>query len=143
MGLAIAWGAVRLLVAVAPATLPRLHELRLDGIAVAFTFGLTLLVALVFGVMPLLYGTPLAASLHESGRGNTASRSRHRARRLLMGGQIALALVLLVASGLLVRSSQRPEKHGALRNDGDGVTNAVRPAETPDVFDDCADLLGR
>ena len=47
------------------------------------------------------------ASLHENGRGNTASRGRHRARQLLMGAQVALALVLLVSSGLMVRSFQK------------------------------------
>jgi predicted permease len=107
IGLALAWGAVRLLVQRGPASLPRLGEVRLDGVAVAYTFVLSLLAAMVFGAIPLWRGTSLAASLHESGRGNTASRSRHRARHLLMGGQVALALVLLVASGLMVRSFQK------------------------------------
>ncbi len=107
IGLALAWGAVRLLVTTGPSTLPRLGEVHLDGVAVAFTSVVSLLAALAFGAIPLWRGTPLAASLHESGRGNTASRGRHRARHLLMGGQIALALVLLVASGLMVQSFQK------------------------------------
>ena len=107
VGLALAWGAVRLLVAFGPTNLPRLHEIRLDGVALAFTFALSLLAGLAFGAIPLLRGAPLAASLHESGRGSTASRGRHRARHLLMGGQVALALVLLVSSGLMVRSFQK------------------------------------
>jgi putative ABC transport system permease protein len=107
IGLALAWGAVRLLVTLGPASLPRLGEVRLDGVAVAYTFVLTILATLVFGTMPLSRGASLAASLHESGRGNTASRGRHQARHLLMGGQVALALVLLVASGLMVRSFQK------------------------------------
>ena len=106
VGLALALGAVRLLVAFGPANLPRLHEIRLDGVALAFTFALSLLAGLAFGAIPLLRGAPLAASLHESGRGSTSSRGRHRARHLLMGGQVALALVLLVSSGLMVRSFQ-------------------------------------
>jgi putative ABC transport system permease protein len=106
IGLALTWGAVRLLVVFGPANLPRLGEIRLDWIVVAFTLALTVLAALMFGAIPLWRGAPLAASLHESGRGNTASRGRHRARQLLMGGQVALALVLLVASGLMVRSFQ-------------------------------------
>lgn len=106
VGLALAWGAVRLLVGLGPASLPRLDEVRLDGITIGFTFVLTLMTALAFGAIPLWHGAPLASSLHESGRRSTASRRRYRARHVLMGAQIALALVLLVASGLMVRSFQ-------------------------------------
>jgi putative ABC transport system permease protein len=107
IGLALAWGAVRVLVASGPATLPRLGEVRLDGVAVAYTCFLSVLAALACGAIPLWRAAPLAASLHESGRSNTASRGRHRARQFLMGGQVALALILLVASGLMVRSFQK------------------------------------
>jgi putative ABC transport system permease protein len=107
IGLALAWGAVRLLVTIGHTNLPRLAEVHLDGVAVACTLALGALAALVFGAIPLWRGTPLAASLHESGRGNTASRERHRVRHLLMGGQVAVGLVLLVASGLIVRSFQK------------------------------------
>jgi len=107
IGLAIAWGAVRLLVASGPANLPRLGEVRLDGLAIAFTVAVTVLATLAFGWIPLWRGTAPAVPLHEYGRGNTASRRRHRARHLLMGGQVSLALVLLVASGLMVRSFQK------------------------------------
>lgn len=107
LGFALAAGAVRLLVAFGPATLPRLTEVRLDGVAAAFTAALSLLASIVFGSIPLLRLVPLGVSLHESGRGNTASRVRHRARHALMAGQVALALVLLVSSGLMVRSFQK------------------------------------
>jgi predicted permease len=107
VGLALAWGAVQLVIAFGPTNLPRLDEIRLDGMVVAFTFVLSLLTGLAFGAIPLLRVAPLPASLHETGRGNTASRSRHLARHLLMGGQVALALVLVVASGLMVRSFQK------------------------------------
>ena len=106
MGLALASGAVRLLVAWGPATLPRLQEIELDAVALGFTIVLSLFTALAFGSLPLWRGGALAASLLEFGRGNTASRGRHRTRHLLMGGQVALALVLLVASGLMIRSFQ-------------------------------------
>jgi predicted permease len=106
-GVAMAWGAVRVLVAHGPTNLPRLDEIRLDGVAVLFTFVVSVLAALAFGAVPLLHGTQLASSLHEGGRASTASRSRHRARQVLMGGQVALALVLLVSSGLMVRSFQK------------------------------------
>jgi putative ABC transport system permease protein len=106
-GVVIAWGAVRLLVRYGPPTLPRLEEVRLDGVAVLFTLAVSVLATLTFAAVPLLYGTPVASSLHEGGRANTATRSRHRARQILMGGQVALALVLLVSSGLMVRSFQK------------------------------------
>jgi predicted permease len=107
LGLALAWGAVRLLVSAGPANLPRLGEIRLDGLAVLYTFFLSVVSALAFGAIPLWHGTPLASTLNESGRGNTTSRRRHHARRLLMGAQVAMALVLLIASGLMVRSFQK------------------------------------
>jgi putative ABC transport system permease protein len=107
LGLVLATGAVRLLVANGPANLPRLHEIRLDGVTLAFTFALTMVAAFAFGAIPLWRGAATVASLHEMGRGNTASRGNHRARHVLMGGQIALALVLLVSSGLMLRSFQK------------------------------------
>ena len=107
IGLLIASIAVRLLVRVGPETLPRLHEIQLDAAVIAFTCGLSVVAAFAFGAIPLWRGAGQAAALHDIGRGNTASRSRHRARHLLMGAQVALALVLLVSSGLMVRSFQK------------------------------------
>ena len=107
LGLALAWGAVQLLVANGPATLPRLNEIRFDRASIAYTAALTALTAVLFGAVPLLRRKSLAATLNDASRGNTVNRARHRARRLLMGGQVALALVLLIASGLMVRSFQK------------------------------------
>jgi putative ABC transport system permease protein len=106
-GLAIAFVAVRLLVQLGPARLPRLNEVHVDAMTFAFTAGVSVLVAVIFGSIPLLHRAPLAATLHELGRGNTAGRARHRFRHLLMAGQVALALVLLVSSGLMIRSFQK------------------------------------
>jgi putative ABC transport system permease protein len=107
IGLGLSWGAVRLLVAFAPVTLPRLEEVRLDAPVLAFTLALSLLTAIAFGAVPWLRLAPLSTSLHESGRSNTASRGSYRARQFLMGGQVALALVLIVFSGLMLRSFQK------------------------------------
>src|SRR5262252_967775 len=107
LGLVIAWAAVQFLVANGPVTLPRLREIQLDRISIAYTAALTFLTAVMFGAVPLLRSDAFATTLNDGGRGNTASRSGHRARRLLMGGQVALALVLLIASGLMVRSFQK------------------------------------
>jgi predicted permease len=112
IGLALAWVAVQILVAFGPAagpwwaSLPRLHEVRLDGVVCMFTFALSLATALAFGSIPLLRFTSRAESLQEGRVWSTASRSGHLTRYLLMAGQVALALVLLVASGLMLRSFQ-------------------------------------
>jgi predicted permease len=107
LGLVIAWAAVQFLVANGPATLPRLREIRLDQVSIAYTAAMALITGVVFGAVPLFRGDALAMALNDGGRGTTVSRSRHRARRLLMGGQVALAVVLLIASGLMVRSFQK------------------------------------
>jgi putative ABC transport system permease protein len=106
LGVTLAWVAIRLLVSSAPATLPRLEEIRLTGISFAFTFALSIVTAVAFAAAPMLQRVSLLATLHESGRGTSSSPRRHRARQLLMAAQTALALVLLVASGLLIRSVQ-------------------------------------
>jgi putative ABC transport system permease protein len=107
LGLVLAWAGVRLLVAFGPVNLPRLSEVRIDAVVVVFTAGLSLLAAVAFGAIPLLRLAPMTVTLHDSGRGQTATRGQHRARHVLMTAQVALALVLLVASGLMVRSVQQ------------------------------------
>jgi predicted permease len=107
VGLVLAWAGVRLLVAFGPVNLPRLSEVRIDAVVVLFTAGLSLIAAFAFGAIPLLRLAPITATLHDSGRGQTATRGQHRARHVLMTAQVALALVLLVASGLMVRSVQQ------------------------------------
>jgi len=106
-GLLLAWGAVRLLVLLAPPGLPRLEEVRLDGVVVLFAVALSVIATFALGAIPLIRIAPLPRSLHESGRGQTASRGRHRARHILMAAQVAFAFVLLVGSGLMVRSFQK------------------------------------
>ena len=107
LGVALAWGGVQLLVAFGPTNLPRLNEVRIDGVVLAFSVTLSLVSAAAFGIIPLLRLAPVATTLQEHGRGQTATRGSHRARQLLMGGQVALALILLIASGLMVRSFQK------------------------------------
>jgi predicted permease len=106
LGVALAAGAVRLLVRFGPATLPRLSEIRLDGIAIAYAAALGIVAAVMFGAMPVWRSGSIALTLHDSGRTHTAARTRRRARQLLMGAQVAMALVLLIASGLMARSFQ-------------------------------------
>jgi putative ABC transport system permease protein len=87
--------------------LPRLDEIRLDGEVLVFTLGVALFTALLFGsVAAFRSGGELARSLKEEGRGSSLSPLRRRARNGLVVAQIALALVLLVGSGLLLRTFQ-------------------------------------
>lgn len=108
VGLALAWGGARFLVRMGPENLPRLQEIGLDLNAVLFTVGISLLAGLIFGLFPVLrYRNPdLATGLKEGGRGGSAGRERHRARNTLVVAQMALALLLLVGSGLMLRSFQ-------------------------------------
>src|SRR5262249_23167648 len=106
LGLALARAGVRLLVLFSPANLPRLQEVRPDSVVVIFTCALSLITALVFSAIPLLRLRPVAASLHESRRGSVG-RGHHRGRHTLMGGQVALALTLLIASALMIRSFEK------------------------------------
>ena len=105
LGLGVAWMAVRVLVRNGSATLPRLHEVQIDTSAALVAIALSLVIAVTFALIPLLHRTSRAPLLRE-GRGQTAGRQRHRMRHALMAAQVALALVLLVASALMVRSFQ-------------------------------------
>ena len=105
LGLALTWGSVRSLVAAGPAAIPRLHEVTINAPVLAFTALLSVAAALLFGAIPAIRVAPdLVASLKDGGRGATTGRHRFRLRQALVGGQVALALVLLVGSGLMVRS---------------------------------------
>jgi len=105
-GLLLAYAGVRALVRFGPERMPRIEEISIDANVLVFTFLLSILVGVLFGLIPALrYKTAwLAAALKEGGRANTAGRRRFVARNLLMGFQVAMALVLLVGSGLMVRS---------------------------------------
>jgi predicted permease len=106
-GLAVANAALRATSALAAANLPRMNEIGMDVRVLAFTGGIALLSAILFGVLPMLpyRRTALSGQLKEGGaRGATGARERHRIRNGLVVTQVALALVLLVGSGLMLRS---------------------------------------
>ena len=105
-GVALAAVAIRVVIALAPATIPRLDQVAIDARTLAFALGASLLAGLLFGIMPALRSmrTPTAAALHGSARGATGSRERARTRGALVVVQVAVALVLLVSSGLMARS---------------------------------------
>jgi predicted permease len=106
IGLGLAYGALRVLVAEAPTGLPRLNEIGINVPVLLFTVGITLFVSLVIGMIPVLKYSGVRAStgLREGARGASQSRERHRARKALVIVQVALALVLLICSGLMIRT---------------------------------------
>jgi predicted permease len=109
MGVLLAWGGVALLVLQGPSSLPRLAEVRLDGASIAFATAVSVVTSLAFGAIPMLRsrGEILAGILRDGGRASTAGRERHRTRGALVTAQLALALVLLVGSGLMLRTFAR------------------------------------
>ena len=106
VGLGIAYGLLRLLISLAPANLPRLEEIALGPAGFLFTLVASVLAGLLLGLIPVFkYAAPhVATGLRSSSRSSSASRERHRARNGLVVVQVALALVLLVGSGLMIRS---------------------------------------
>lgn len=107
-GILLAWIGTRALVAAGPVNVPRLTEVGINANVLLFTTGVSVLAGLLFGLLPSLrVGSRKAvAALRDGGRGSTIGRDRHRARSVLVVGQVALALILLVGSGLMVRSFQ-------------------------------------
>jgi putative ABC transport system permease protein len=108
VGLLLAWAGTRGLVAFGPESLPRLAEIGVDIPVLLFTLAVSLLSGFLFGLFPVWkYRKPdMAGGLKEGGRGGSVGRERHRARNTLVVSQMALALVLLVGSGLMLRSFQ-------------------------------------
>ncbi|MGC1365161.1 MAG: ABC transporter permease, partial [Candidatus Acidiferrum sp.] len=106
IGLGLAYAALRALVAIAPDGLPRIHEIGIDGTVLLFTFGISILASVLFGAIPIFKyaGVRLSTGIREGGRANSGSREQHRARSILVVVQVALALVLLICSGLMIRT---------------------------------------
>ena len=109
LGLLLAWGGVKMFIAFSPPYFPRLDAVRLDGQVLAFTLGLSVLTGIMFGLAPALRSSApdlnqaLKEGLRTGGTGSGLLR-QHRLRNLLVVGEVALALVLLVGAGLLIRS---------------------------------------
>lgn len=107
VGLVLAVWLSRALVAFAPPTLPRLHEIGIDARILLFTAALTVVTALLCGILPALdLSRPRGEALKEGARVSTGRRER-RIFGALVAAQLALAVVLLVGGGLLLRSFSR------------------------------------
>jgi predicted permease len=112
LGLAVAIGSVKLLIAVSPVQLPRLEgmgTLGVDARVLGFSMVITALTALAFGVIPamLMARGDMQRPLKESGRSADGGGARRRARGALVVAEVGLAVMLLVGAGLLARSFQR------------------------------------
>jgi predicted permease len=109
LGLAVGELARRVLVAVAPAQLPRLEAVSVSGAPIGVATAVTLVCVMLFGVLPVLASArgDAAAQLRLDTRSGRSTRGRRMLRHLLVGAQVALALILLAGAGLLARSLQR------------------------------------
>ena len=109
LGLLLAYWGVKFLVVAGPARYPMLREARLDAQVLWFTLGISLLTGLVFGLAPALSVTKAGVhdALKEGGRGSSESLRRRRLRSLLVVWEVALALVLAIGAGLLLKGFLR------------------------------------
>jgi putative ABC transport system permease protein len=106
LGLIVAEAGVRTLVALSPPELPRADAIRVDAAVLAFAIGVTTVVGLVVGLLPALRG--IRSDVHSGLRPSPrAPGSQRAARGILVVAEVALALVLLVSAGLLLRSLER------------------------------------
>jgi putative ABC transport system permease protein len=105
-GVVLGWATLRLLVRLRPNNLPVLGDVELDATVIAFTFGLSAVTALLFGLAPALQlkSRNLANALRHGASGAVRGGSGPRLRKLLVAAQMALSVVLLISAGLLVRS---------------------------------------
>ncbi|HYG65691.1 MAG TPA: ABC transporter permease, partial [Thermoanaerobaculia bacterium] len=105
IGLVLAWWGVRTLVALSPEGVPRLEQTTLDGTVLAFTLAVSIASSAVFGLAPALRAArATGAALKEGGRG-AAGAGRDWLRPTLIAAEVALAVLLLVGAGLLIRSA--------------------------------------
>jgi predicted permease len=131
-GVVLAYAGIRVLVAVGPASIPRLDDIGINTVALAFTACVSLVSGLLFGVLPALRAssTPVMVALRDGGRSAGSAGARQRTRNALVITQVALAFVLVIGSGLMVRTVQ------ALRSVNPGfsaegvLTFEVRPLRT-------------
>jgi predicted permease len=104
-GLVLAQAGIVLLRGLAPAALPRVEEIALHPTVLLFTFATSIVTSLLFGLIPVIrFGTPSGAALKEGGRTASDGPARQGTRNTLVVAEVALSFVLLVISGLMVRT---------------------------------------
>jgi len=105
MGVGLAYGGLQVLLAFPPANLPRLNEITLDLPVLGFALGVSVLSGLLFGLVPILRVARQRLS-NLGGRWASAGKNQYRSQNVLVVAQVALALVMLVSSGLMIRTFQ-------------------------------------
>ncbi|WP_260739363.1 ABC transporter permease [Tunturiibacter lichenicola] len=105
-GFTILFGAQRLLLRLVPESLPHLNDIAIGGGVLVFAVAVSAAAGTIFGLAPawLMTGVDLIGTLRQEGRGSSGSPGRSRTRQILVVGELALSLVLMVAAGLLLRS---------------------------------------
>ncbi len=108
VGLAIAYGAVQALVATVPVDVLRVEAIQIDGVVLLFTLAIAVITGLLFGIAPAIHAS--RTDLHDALKDGARTAGEHRGhllRRILVVSEVALALMLLVCAGLLIRSFAR------------------------------------
>ena len=108
LGVGFAFAVVNMVLKLSPVRLPRFEQISVDSTALLFTFGISLVAGFALGAIPVLKhgGVRLTDSLRAGGRNASAGRERNIARNTLAIVQVGLALVLLIGSGLMIRTFQ-------------------------------------
>jgi len=131
LGLLLAFGGAKALLRSLPGTLPRVEEISLDGRVLAFTLGLSLFAAIVFSLAPAIKGSRVNVIeiLRESGRGSAGGR--HRLQRIFVAIEVAMALVLLIGAGLMLRSLSALWRLNPGFNPSHAITFSLSMPSTP------------
>jgi putative ABC transport system permease protein len=129
-GLSLAWLGVKALVALGPDNLPRLHEINVDGRVLCFTLALSLLTGLIFGLAPALQASSLDLQQTLKEGSAAATRGRHWMRNLLVVGEVAIAMSLLVGAGLMLNSFLRLQRVNPVVNAGKLLSVPINLPET-------------
>lgn len=105
-GVALAYGIMPMLLEFAPAAMPRMNEVRIDGVALGFCCVITMVTGVGFGLMPALMSSKvnLTTSIKDGSRGAGGGRQGGRLRHALVVAEVSLAMILLAGAGLLTRS---------------------------------------
>jgi hypothetical protein len=133
LGLLLAAAAVKLLAAQGPASVPRLAQSAIDPRLFAFVLGASVITGILFGIAPALRDSEagLSATLNEGGRGGTTGRSGRAMRNALVVAELALAVIVLIGSGLLIRSFVRLRSVNPSGRGPDGAGAALRGRTAP------------
>jgi predicted permease len=132
LGFILAFGARIFILGLVPSSIPLPRHVALNGSILAFAIGMSILAALLFGLVPAfqMSSASLQGPLQQSGRSATPSRSHHRLQGFFVASEFALAVVLLVGEGLLIRSFEsRDELRAACRPENVLTLNVPLPEQ--------------